>query len=105
VSEPALSPDVRIRPTHKRREISKGPQGRGPNAGWSRGRVVGIIFPRTRRRVIVRDEAHLNDTGDPYNSQGVAKRRVYHRGEHQRLSVSTERPSSDDDTKMFCELC
>jgi len=97
---------MRVRATHERRKISKRPQRRNPAAGWClpRGHIVGIVPPRTRRRVLVRDEAHLDDTGDPCNSQGVAKSCVDHRGEHQRLSVSTERPSSDYNAKKFCEL-
>ena len=92
--------------THERREMSKRSQRRNPAAGWclSRSHVVGIISPGARRGVLVRDEAHLDDTGDPSNSQGVAKHLVNHRREHQGLGVSTERPPSDDDAKILCKL-
>ena len=52
----------------------------------------------------MRDEAHLNDTGDTRNSQSVAKDRVDHRREHQGLSVPAERPSSNDDARTLCKL-
>ena len=97
---------MRIWPTHEGREVSKRSQRQNPVACWclSRSHVVGIVPPRARRGVLVRDEAHLNDTGDPSNSQGVTKHRVNHRREHQGLSVSTKRPPSYNDAKIFCEL-
>jgi hypothetical protein len=52
----------------------------------------------------MRDEAHLNNTGDTCNSQSVAKNRVDHRREHQGLSVPAERPSGNDDARILCKL-
>ena len=72
--------------------------------GAPRNSIVGVISPRAWRRVFVRDKAYLDDAGGPCSSQGVAKHSVNHRGEHQGLGVSTESPSSNDDTRTFCKL-
>jgi len=95
------SSNWRGRPTYERGEISKGSQRRDFAACWCLpgNFVVGIISPMAWGRVLVRDEAHLNDTGNPRDSQGVAKHCVDHRGEHQGLSMPTERPTSNNNTE------